>query len=222
MSRWIGMAVVVAGLAGCAFAAPQGLYVSGQGGVSYMPDLQMRDGIVRASDSFKTGSIFGTAIGYDSGNRWRYELDWTHQAADIDHFNGISDRGHLWSMGVMTNVLYDLTEGTALTPYVGGGLGVQWIGSSVHGFSGRAWRPAYQLRTGVRYDLARQTALFVEYRFVQSQALTLADGPARADHDFRDHALMVGIAFHPDVDMLEPYGRVARYLGLASDDGNTI
>jgi len=215
----IGMAVLLAGLSGTACAATQGIYISGQGGVSYLPNLHMQGGAIRSSDSFKTGNIFGTAIGYANGKGWRYELDLTHQSADVDRFNGLPDSGHLWSLGLMANVLYDLTDDTAVTPYVGAGVGVQWLGASVDGYSGRAWRPAYQLRTGLRYDLAQHTALFVEYRFVQSQALSLADSSAKADHDFADHAVMVGIAFQTGIDALEPYAGVARSLGLGSDDG---
>ncbi len=215
----IGVALWIAGGTGPAWASAQGVYVSGQGGVSYLPDLQMRSGTARATDSFQMGRILGTAIGYDNGNGWRYELDWTHQTSDIDRFNGLPESGHLWSMGVMANVIYDLTQGTTLTPYVGGGVGVEWVGGSVHGFSGRAWRPAYQLRAGMRCDLAQQTALFVEYRFAQSQAVKLTEAPAVANQHFTDHALMVGIAFRTGIGGQEPVERVARYLELVFRDG---
>jgi opacity protein-like surface antigen len=171
------------------YAATQGIYISGQGGVSYLPNLQIGSSTIRSTDSFKAGHILGTAIGYDAGDGWRYEVDLIHQSSAVDRFNGLPESGRLWSMGLMANIIYDLTQGTTVTPYLGAGVGVQWIGGAVHGYSGKAWRPAYQLRTGVRYDLARRSALFVEYRFSQSQAVTLASASTTAKHDFAEHAL---------------------------------
>lgn len=219
--RRLGFAIatLIASLTGI-HASTQGIYISGQGGVSYLPNLQVGGSTVSSTDSFKAGHILGTAIGYDTGNGWHYEFDLIHQTSSVDRFNGLPESGRLWSMGLMANILYDLTQGTALTPYLGAGFGMQRIGGSVHGYSGKAWRPAYQLRTGVRYDLARSSALFVEYRFSQSQAVKLSDASATVNHDFAEHALMVGLSFRTGIGALEPYGRLVSDLGLDTDVGD--
>lgn len=220
MSTGAWLAVLVATLTTPAFAS--GLYVSGQGGVAYLPDLRVDDHGVRSTDSFAAGRILGTAVGYDAGNGWRYEVDWTHQTSELDRFNGSPESGHLWSVGVMANVIYDLTQGTRLTPYVGAGVGVQWIGGSVHGYSGKDRRPAYQLRAGGRFEVAEHTALFAEYRFAQSTALTLSDASSTARHDFAEHAVLVGITFRTGLGSQERLAGIANFLGIGFDDSNVL
>ena len=61
--------------AGTAFAGTPGYYVSGEGGVSLLPDLHVNDTpVAKQSDSFGTGFAAGGAVGYDTGEGVRVEL----------------------------------------------------------------------------------------------------------------------------------------------------
>ncbi|MEJ0041488.1 MAG: P44/Msp2 family outer membrane protein [Rhizomicrobium sp.] len=90
----------------------------------------------------------------------------------------------------MANATYDLLPDAQFTPYVGAGLGLQNVGGDVDGLGGRAWKPAYQAEAGLRTDVTDQASLFGEYRFSQSESVTLADATDSAHQHFSDHALL--------------------------------
>jgi len=217
MFKALSVLVTAAALSGSAFASEKGVYVSGQGGVAFLPQLHMGGPAASSTDSFAAGRIVGTAIGYDDGGGWRYEMDWAQQNSDLARFNGVPESGHLRSMGLMANITYDLTQGARLTPYIGAGIGAQWISGSVHGYTGSAWRPAYQLRTGARFEITPHSGLFVEYRFAQSASLKLSDAATAAKHEFSEHAVMLGITFHTGLATQVRFARIAEYFGINPD-----
>ncbi len=179
-----------------ALAGTPGYYVSGEGGVSLLPDLHVNSPTLGPQrDSFGTGFAVGGAAGYDYGNGWRLELDSLYQHSDVSRLNGALAAGHLSSTSVMANATYDLLPDAQFTPYVGAGIGVQNVGGTVNGLSGRDWRPAYQAEAGLRTDIAENTSLFSEYRFSQAQSVLLSDGTDVAHQHFSDHALLAGLSF---------------------------
>lgn len=200
MKRYIlvsaSVAFVMATSTGAAFAATEGYYFSGLGGVSLLPTLNLKNTTGTANSSFDPGYAFGGAAGYDAGNGWRFELDTIYQKAAIDRTNDVPATGHLWSTSLMANATYDLTQGTEFTPYIGAGLGFQDVGGTIGGYSGDKWRPAYQLEAGLRKDLTPQISLFGEYRFSQSEAAKWTGPTDFANQNFSDHLLMAGITYH--------------------------
>jgi opacity protein-like surface antigen len=190
------IAMVMAASTGPAFASTQGYYFSGLGGVSLFPSLGSKNSTGTAASSFDAGYAFGGAVGYDTGNGWRYELTSIYQMAGLNQFGGAPAAGHLWSTGLMANATYDLTRDTLLTPYIGAGLGVQDVGGTINGYSGDKWRPAYQLEAGLRRDLTPQVSLFGEYRFSQSEAAKWAGPTDYGNQHFSDHLLTAGITYH--------------------------
>lgn len=200
MKRYVSIAAMAAMLfgagTGAAFASTQGYYFSGLGGVSLMPSLGLRDNSGHSNSSFDPGYAFGGAFGYDTGNGWRYELTSIYQKSDVDRFNDVPSHGHLWSSGLMANATYDLTRNTQFTPYVGAGVGAQYVGGQINGLSGNRWRPAYQLEGGLRDDLSPQTSIFAEYRFTQSEATKLTNSVDLGNQHFSDHLLLAGVTFH--------------------------
>ena len=184
---------------GTAFASTSGYYVSGESGVSLLPDLHVTDALGgKQSDSFSTGFAAGGAFGYDTGDGMRFELDSLYQRSDVRRLDGALADGHLSSTSLMANATYDLLPNAAFTPYVGAGLGLQNVGGTVDGLRGRAWKPAYQAEAGLRTDVSTNIALFGEYRFSQSESVTLADSSDIAHQHFSDHALLAGLSFKID------------------------
>lgn len=198
MNRYVLLtAAAMMALATSAQASTPGYYFSGLAGASLLPSLGYKDSSgLHAATGFDTGYTFGGAVGYDTGDGWRYELDSLYQLANVDQFDGATATGHIWSTGIMANTTYDLTANTQFTPYIGAGLGVQDVGGSINGFSGDSWRPAYQLEAGLRDDISPTLSAFAEYRFTQSEATKLQNLPDYADQHFSDHALMVGLTYH--------------------------
>jgi opacity protein-like surface antigen len=179
-----------------ALAGEPGYYVSGEGGVSLPPDLHLNDaGAGTARVGYGTGVAAGGALGYDTGNGWRIELNSLYQTTDVSRLNGTPATGHLASTSMMANATYDLMQAGPVTPYVGAGVGVQNVGGAVNGLSGRAWEPAYQAEAGLRTDLNDKASLFGEYRFSQAESVRLTGGGDSANQHFADHALLAGLSF---------------------------
>ena len=195
------MTVVAVGVAigaafGSASAGTPGYYISGEGGVSLLPDLTIKDTLAgKQSDSFATGFAAGGAFGYDTGDGIRIELNSLYQHTDLDRINGVLAKGHLSSTSLIANATYDLLPNAAFTPYVGAGLGFQNIGGTVGTLNGRDWKPAYQAEAGLRTDVSDNVSLFGEYRFSQSESVTLADATDTAHQHFSDHGLLAGLSF---------------------------
>jgi OOP family OmpA-OmpF porin len=183
-----------------ALAAEPGYYVSGEGGLSLPPDLHLTDGTTGTGqrEGFGTGYAAGGAAGYDFGTGWRVELNALYQHTDLSRVDGTATPGHLSSTGVMANATYDLLPDARFTPYVGAGVGLQNVGGEIGGLGGRAWEPAYQAEAGLRTEVSDHASLFGEYRFSQSESVTLSDGADSAHQHFSDHALLAGVSFKVD------------------------
>jgi len=134
-----------------------------------------------------------TALGYDWGNSWRTELEFSYRSNDADDiatdnagFSGFpSDglNGDLDSYSLFANLLYDFDYvknylPVAITPYIGGGVGGSIIdlelnGSNPTAISGltpfslddNVTALAYQGIAGLVFDLAENVALDVSYRY---------------------------------------------------------
>ncbi|HEY5338472.1 MAG TPA: outer membrane beta-barrel protein, partial [Rhizomicrobium sp.] len=149
-------------------------------------------------EHFDPGYAYGGAVGYDTGDGMRLELDTTHQMSDLTRVSGVptGGNGHLQSTSLMVNGQVDLMHHASVTPYVGAGLGYQNIGANVNGLQDTDWKPAYQAEAGLRTDISQKVSLFGEYRFSQSEAADLSDAGASAHQHFADHALLAGLTYH--------------------------
>ena len=194
LARWLAAAALLA--ATTAHAGTPGYYISGDAGASLLPDLHFNDTISGTRhEHFDTGIAAGGALGYDTGDGLRFELDSQYQNSQLAQLGGRSATGHISSASLMANATVDVLRDAPITPYVGAGLGLQNVGGTVNGDHGRAWKPAYQARAGLRDDLTDQMSLFGEYRFGQSESVKLT-GPADTGHQhFSDHLLMAGLSY---------------------------
>ena len=191
------ISAAILGLASAASAQSQpGYYVSGEGGVSFLPNLQLKTGGTTANEKFDTGYAYGGAVGYDMGNGTRVELDALHQMSNLTGVGGVAANGHLQSTSLMVNGQYDLMQGTQFTPYVGVGVGAQNVGANINGVHDADWKPAYQAEAGLRTNISDKVSLFGEYRFSQSEAADLSLGGASAHQHFADHSILAGLTYH--------------------------
>jgi opacity protein-like surface antigen len=173
-----------------------GYYITGDAGASFLPDLHLKDPALGTQhEHFDTGFAAGGAFGYDTGDGIRMELASLYQGSSLTSLAGAPATGHLSSTSLMANATYDIWRGAPITPYVGAGLGVQNVGGEVNSLRGRAWKPAYQAEAGLRDDLTDQVSLFGEYRFSQSESVTMSDPTDSAHQHFADHALLAGLSY---------------------------
>lgn len=182
-----------------AYASTPGLYVSGDAGVSLLPDLHFNSAASGTSlANYDAGYNFGGAVGYDLGNGLRLQLDSQHAGQQLSGVDGSSTTGHLSSTTLMLNGQMDLIPNSQLTPYVGAGLGGVNFGGQVDGYQGRAWKPGYMLEAGLRDDITDQLSLFGGYRFTQAESVRMTDPtiPDTATQHFSDHVIMAGLTYH--------------------------
>ncbi len=182
---------------GTASAAPAGPYVTGEGGVSLMPDQNLSHtpaGTLK--EDLNAGYNFGGAIGYDFGDGTRIELNSLTARADLNSLGGKHAGGHVDATGLMLNGKYDLMHNSATTPYIGAGIGFQNVGAKVAGMQGQNWEPAYQLEAGLRHTISNNVSVFGEYRWTQSEASKISGGGATAYQNFSNNALIAGVTYH--------------------------
>jgi OmpA-OmpF porin, OOP family len=139
--------------------------------------------------SYRFGDGFNVqaSVGYGLGNGLRVEIEGDYLYNNINNLSGTSKpmktTGHQEEYGVLVNALYDIDlnqfgiDLAGLTPYVGVGVGYQWIhmGPLTSTGSGSVFRTggtrgsfAYQGIAGVSYPIPYVPGLAVtaEYRFL--------------------------------------------------------
>jgi opacity protein-like surface antigen len=196
MRRILLLAACALALPASALASTEGAYLSANAGVSLLPDLDFKSvASGYHSENFDTGYTAGGSAGYDYGNGWRVQLDsqYTHQ--NVSNLGGSAAAGHLSSTSLIVGAQKDLIDNAAFTPYVGAGIGLQNGGGDIDGYTGRAWKPAYQAEAGLR-DVTQNVSLYGEYRFSQSESASLDNGSDLAHQHFADHGLMAGLTYH--------------------------
>ncbi len=145
---------------------------------------------------FRPGYAGTVGAGYGFGNGFRVELDgdYTRNSVHADDysfensygtFNGrFTDHGAAERYGAMVNLLYDIPVGLPVFPYVGAGVGYQWVklnrdittsdpgffGNNFPGFQAGGTRGsfAYDIIAGLSYPLPilPQLAITAAYQFM--------------------------------------------------------
>src|ERR1700744_3094353 len=72
-----------------------GLYVTGDAGGSFLPDLKLKDGGTTGHERFDAGTAMGGAVGYDTGNGTRIEIDSNYTLNNLNRLAGTATNGHL-------------------------------------------------------------------------------------------------------------------------------
>jgi len=178
-------------------------------------DFQVAPGTI--TTDFDNGWGFGAALGTDigpggAGSGWRVEGELSLRSNDVDShsLNGgaplAGPTGELESTAVMLNAYYDFGSGGAVTPYIGGGLGLAKVEAS--GFGVGAIPAvlddddtvlAYQLIAGAGYALSPSTELFAEYRWFATDdpdvTTSVATGGVDTGIEYQTSNVMLGARF---------------------------
>ncbi|MEQ9811860.1 MAG: P44/Msp2 family outer membrane protein, partial [Azospirillaceae bacterium] len=166
-------------------------YIQGGGGLNFADDIQLtppQDPGEFIDFGYDLGFLAGGAVGYRWDNGFRTELEGVYRHNEFDVLCGPLDgpaavcidadnpalgqsgiTNEVSSIGIMFNILYDIDTGTAITPYLGGGVGagyVDWeyaLGGMNVSIDG--WGVALQGIAGVSYALSDSFELFTDYRY---------------------------------------------------------
>jgi outer membrane protein OmpA-like peptidoglycan-associated protein len=156
---------------------------------------------------FKDGWGLLAAGGYQWASGFRSELEFSHRDNSAKYLNTAATPllGHQQDSALMVNVAYDFNTGGKLTPYLGAGIGVDWVkwsdihtatsGSSFHGTNANF---AWQGIAGVAYPIDSQLKLFAEYRYLQSDNHKYANtgNTALVEHyDNRTSQFVLGLRY---------------------------
>ena len=202
--RHIYSLTLAALIASCANAAlAENFYLKAYGGVSTVgdTDVTLSGGGTDTDVSFGGGSTFGGAFGYSyPGAALSAELEYTYRSGDSD--SGATAGGDFASTSVMVNAIYSLGQTGAITPYIGGGIGlVTEIDFDVPGGGGEVEYNdrgglAGQFFAGASYAITERTAVYGEVRYFDAGSRTLtADGGATLDADYSTIDILFGARF---------------------------
>ncbi len=193
------MAVLAAPLS--AIAADDSFYIKGSVGLGMAMDTDidnMPNAAGNAKMTYDTGILASLAAGYDFANPMRLEIEFMRQKNDLDRLSydnlyGNFTEGDLTTKSFMFNGYYDISTGSAWTPFVGAGIGFSKLDLDTPGldFSDNDNVFTYQFIGGVAYAFNEQWSVDAEYRFIGTGDATI-DG---ADFDFNSNNLMLGLRY---------------------------
>jgi len=150
---------------------------------------------------FAAAPAAGIAFGFASHDGWRLEaaLDWNR--AEFDTVGGAAAVGEIEAMGAMFNIIYGVSTGTPVTPWLGAGGGAARVavsglttpGGVVDGFD---TVPAWQALAGVDVAFSESVTLVVTGRYFAADSVRI-DDPAgtRLGFDLHGASAMLGLRF---------------------------
>jgi outer membrane protein OmpA-like peptidoglycan-associated protein len=116
--------------------------------------------------------FFG-GIGYAFDNGFRLEAEYLHDQHNISNVNDVQAYGHISNNALLLNVYYDFKNDSIFTPYIGGGIGPDFVNLENYGvpgaqLGGDAVVAAYQGIIGVSAQLDPNWSVTADYRYVGS------------------------------------------------------
>ncbi len=202
----------------------EGVYFSGQGGVTFLEDADNKGGGVVIESNTKTGFNAGGAIGYKFNENFRAEVEASYKRNDLDTLRvtqsplgfvtgtPVDTEGDITSRSVLANIIWDFVNSSQVTPYVMGGAGIANIDlndvrvGSILFSDDDATVFAYQFGGGVEVAASKTVGFFLDYKLFGTSDPELKDS---AGFDFESevfsHNISAGIRIY-----LSPRERVAK------------
>ena len=171
-------------LPSASYAAGGRAYAGGQAGM-FLPlesAVTLEPAGSQGRLTYNPGIVLAAVGGYEFGNGIRGEAEVNFRRVTTDKFHGagapVQVNADLWSCGVMANAYYDIRTRTAVTPFLGAGLGyaVANLGTGTSGGttlwrSGRDQSLAYQGMAGFAIALNERTSLDFVYHHYGTPSL---------------------------------------------------
>jgi len=203
-------------IAPSAHAADKGMYVSGNLGLSLVPDLDQEIiGFGMVSDvSLDLGFRIGGVLGYNFG-AFRAEGEIAYRTNDTDDGNivGLGPgpvEGDISALSFMVNGYYDFhSANSPLVPYLGVGLGFASIDADITApfltplplIDDSATVAAFQFMAGFGYNINPTTTLTFDYRYFGTTDPEFSPGPAFVpgtpdiESEYSNHTFNFGARF---------------------------
>ena len=196
-------------------AGGHGYYIQGSLGFSQLQDTDQSGAPGNVASDYNSGYNISVAVGKKipawSGFRAELELSYSENDADTIDFSGngagneANVDGDISSTSIYANILYDIKTGSKITPYVGAGVGVSFIDSSI-AYGGAPVRIddddtaiSAQLIAGAAYKISDTLDLTLDARYSRAFSVELSrvslGGTAIVEDDFDNLSLNLGLRF---------------------------
>ena len=182
-----------------AFAEGKGIYIGGLAGLTLRSDTLLSGPTLGAQVmEFSPGYTFGGYVGYDSGNNFRVEGEFSYHENRIRTGGGKDPQAVTSTM--MFNGFYDIPIQEPWNLYIGGGLGVATAQLETISL-GRVIDAneslfAYQLEAGVSWTYNPIITFNLGYRFFDTaDPEFVLPGGQRVQMDLENHELILKIRY---------------------------
>jgi opacity protein-like surface antigen len=179
-----------------------GFYIGGAGGLNWLRDTKIEGGAIGSSTDYDLGWAALGTLGYKLTNGFRFEGELGYRENDVDNAAGAAGQGDASAKSLMANLLYDFNTGSAITPYIGAGLGVARIKFDDSGrhngaiVDDRDTTLAYQGILGIAYNFSQSLSLGLDYRYFAaldpSFSTTTGTGVTA---DYRAHTITLALRY---------------------------
>jgi len=175
-----------------AFAA--GPYIGVAGGVSIVHDSDYTvPGYVKDTVSYDTGYGFSLSGGYNFDGV-RLEGEYGYKTADVKDISGYSYSGADASFkSFMVNGYYDIKTNSAVSPFIGAGLGLINGELNDNGYTVDDTVLGYQLIAGVGFNLNKNVTIDLSYRLQGAASDLEKDGEKLS---YLSSSLLGGVRFN--------------------------
>jgi opacity protein-like surface antigen len=187
-----------------------GVYIRLFGGGSFLrDDTATLSGVGSGSVSFDPGFALGGALGYEVTRNISAEIELAYRSSSVSSFGNpaLGTGGDYASLAVMANVTYQLDGwnvglGRRLRPFAGVGLGViEEIDFDLKGGTGPrefsdSGRLAFQVRSGLNWELTRNWVVSSEVRYFSAGTPKLAGQAGRTlEAGYASVDVLLGLAY---------------------------
>lgn len=185
-------------MASTSSAFATGPYIGAAGGVSIIHDSDINyPGDPTVTASYKTGFGLNLNAGYnfDGG---RLEGEFGYKKADVDKLSALGSSVSLSGtdatvMSYMVNGYYDIKTESAVTPYIGAGLGLINAEMNDNGYKKDDTVFGYQIIAGVGISVNKNVTLDISYRFQGAASDFNIDG---SDVSYMSSNILGGVRFN--------------------------
>ncbi len=209
------VSIITALTTSASFAEKSGFYIQGSLGFNQLQDTDQSGAPGTVASDYDSGYNISVAIGKHipawPGVRAEVELSYSENDAGTINFSGngpaaeANVNGDISSTSIRANVLYDFKTNSKFTPYIGAGIGVSFIDSSIS-YGGAPVRIddddsvfSAQLIAGTAYKLSDTLDLTLDARYSRAFSVELSrvspGGTAIVEDDIDNLSVNLGLRY---------------------------
>ena len=177
------------------WADVEAVYLAVSGGGNYRGNADVTiNGIPAGASKFTTGFNFGTAVGIQLDNRFRFETEISYRENNIDRASGLDAK--VSSTALLLNGFYDFDPVGPVRPFIGVGAGLGGVHvDSIAGLSVDEDNTAfaYQGTAGIQWNFHPEWTFSLAYRYLATSDVEVKSPTGGLETKFNSHELVLGL-----------------------------